>query len=142
MFHRSHRSFDEQSPARASTFMHAAVALLVSFTAIQTHAAPLTLDEALRLAQARSRQLPAQQASAAAAREMAIAAGQRPDPVLKAGINNLPVDGADRFSLSRDFMTMRSIGVMQEFTRASKLKARTARFEREAEFVEAPNSHS
>ena len=137
MFHRSHRSFDEQSPARASTVMHAAVALLVSFTAIQTHAAPLTLDEALRLAQARSRQLPAQQASAAAAREMAIAAGQRPDPVLKAGINNLPVDGADRFSLSRDFMTMRSIGVMQEFTRASKLKARTARFEREAEFVEA-----
>ena len=40
-------------------------------------AAPLTLAEALRLAQQRSRQLPAQDASAAAARQSAVAAGQR-----------------------------------------------------------------
>ena len=97
----------------------------------------LTIDRALRLAQDRSRQLVAQDAVASAAREMAVAAGQLPDPTLKAGINNLPVDGADRFSLTRDFMTMRSVGVMQEFTRADKRKARAARFDREADFADA-----
>lgn len=98
---------------------------------------PLTLDAALRLAQDRSRQLPAQESAAAAAREMALAAGQLPDPTLKAGINNLPINGADRFSLTRDFMTMRSVGVMQEFTRDEKRKARSARFDREADVAEA-----
>ena len=97
----------------------------------------LTLDEALRLALERSRQLPAQDAAANASRQMAVAAGQRPDPILKAGINNLPVDGPDRFSIGRDFMTMRSVGVMQELTRGSKLEARSALFEREAEVAEA-----
>ena len=97
----------------------------------------LTLDQALRIAQDRSRQLPAQDAAAAAAREMAVAASQRPDPTLKVGINNLPVDGPDRWSLTRDFMTMRSVGLMQEITRSDKLKARSARFDREAEAAEA-----
>lgn len=97
----------------------------------------LTLEQALQLAQERSRQLVAQDRAASGAREMAIAAGQLPDPTLKAGINNLPIDGADRFSLTRDFMTMRSISVMQEFTRDEKRKARSARFDREAEAAEA-----
>jgi outer membrane protein TolC len=107
----------------------------LAFAALQAHAAPLTLDDALRLAQRRSQQLPAQDAAAAAAREMAVAAGQRPDPVLKAGVNNLPVDGPDRYSLTRDFMTMRSLGVMQEFTRNGKLRARSARYEHEAQLA-------
>ena len=120
-----------------ATLNRAAVAVLLGLGALQAHAAPLTLDDALRLAQERSRQLPAQEASAAAARHMAAAAGQRPDPTLKAGINNLPVNGPDRFSLTNDFMTMRSVGVMQEFTRQSKLEARATRFERQAEVAEA-----
>ena len=135
-FH-SHRPPLGQARSFAVTFRRAAFAALIGIAVLPAQAAPLTLDESLRLAQARSRQLPAQTASATAAREMAVAAGQRPDPTLKAGLNNLPVDGPDRFSLTRDFMTMRSIGVMQEFTREGKLKARTARFEREAEVAEA-----
>ena len=97
----------------------------------------LTLDSALRLAEERSRQLVAQNAAASAARAMAVAAGQLPDPVLKAGISNLPVNGSDRFSLTRDFMTMRSIGVMQELTRSDKRQARAARFDREVDVAEA-----
>ncbi len=93
----------------------------------------LTLEQALQLAQERSRQLVAQDAAASASREMARASGQLPDPVLKAALTNLPINGADRFSLTRDFMTMRSLGVMQEFTREGKLLARTARFTREAD---------
>jgi len=68
---------------------------------------------------------------------MAVAAAQLPDPTLTAGINNLPINGADKFSLTRDFMTMRSVGVMQEFTRDDKRQARAARFEREAEVAQA-----
>lgn len=112
-------------------------AMLLGLIALTAQSAPLTLDGALRLAQERSRQLPAQDAAAAAAREMAVAAGQRPDPTLKAGISNLPINGEDRFSVTRDFMTMRSVGVTQELTRASKLKARSARYERDAEVAEA-----
>jgi len=111
--------------------------MLLGLIALPAQSAPLTLEEALRLAQERSRQLPAQDAAAVAAREMAVAAGQRPDPTLKAGISNLPVNGEDRFSLTRDFMTMRSVGVMQELTRDSKLRARSARYERDAEVAEA-----
>ena len=97
----------------------------------------LSLEDALRIAAARSRQLVAQDALASAAREQSVAAGQLPDPVLKFGINNLPVNGADRFNLTRDFMTMRSVGVVQEITRADKRVARSARFEREAEVAAA-----
>jgi outer membrane protein TolC len=115
-----------------------AIALAIGVTALGAHAGDvLTFDQALRLAQDRSRQLVAQDASATSAREMAVAAAQLPDPMLKAGINNLPIDGPDRFSLDRDFMTMRSIGVAQEFTREDKRKARTVRFEREAEAAQA-----
>lgn len=114
-----------------------APAVALALGALEVTAAPLTLDDALHLAEVRSRQLSAQQAAASAAREMGVAAGQRPDPTLKAGVTNLPIDGADRLSLTRDFMTMRSVGLMQEFTRNEKLKARSARFEREAELAEA-----
>jgi len=95
--------------------------------------APLTLAEAQRRAVERSRQIPAQNSAAIASREMAAAARQLPDPVLKLGIDNLPVNGPDQFSLTNDFMTMRRIGVMQEFTRSEKRQLRAQRFEREAE---------
>ena len=98
---------------------------------------PLTLDEALRLAQERSRQLPAQEAAAKSAREMAVAAGQRPDPILTAGVNDFPISRPNAFSLTRDAFTMRQIGVTQELTRGSKLQARAARLEREAEVAAA-----
>lgn len=117
------------------------LALLISAASLGAQAQPtLSLEQALSLAQDRSRQLSAQEFAAAAAREMSAAAGQLPDPTLKAGVNNLPVDGADRFSLTRDFMTMRSIAVMQELTRDDKRKARSARFDREAELAEADRS--
>ena len=115
-----------------------ALLLCAAALGLTAHAQPpLTLDQALRLAQERSRQLPAQDAAAAAAREMAAAAGQRPDPTLKTGLNNLPINGLDRFSLTRDFMTMLSVGVTQELTRQDKLKARSARFDREADVAQA-----
>lgn len=114
------------------------IALGLALLALDAGAQPaLTLDQALRAAQDRSRQLVAQDAAVTAAREMAVSAGQLPDPTLKLGINDVPVNGPDQFSLTRDSFTMGSIGLMQEFTRADKRRARSARYEREAEAAEA-----
>lgn len=98
-------------------------------------AAPLTLTlgQAQQRAIERSRQLAAQAHLVAAANDMAVAAAQLPDPVLKAGIDNLPVGGPDRFRIGADFMTMRRIGIMQELTSSEKLRWRALRFERQAD---------
>jgi outer membrane protein TolC len=94
---------------------------------------PLTLAQARHLAIERSRQLVAQDYAVAASREMAVAARQLPDPVLKLGVDNLPINRAERFSLTRDFMTMRRVGVVQELTLADKRRLRASQFEGEAE---------
>lgn len=99
--------------------------------------APTTVRDAVIAATARALSPAASAAAADAARERAIAAAQRPDPVLRLSLDNLPVDGADRFSTTRDFMTMRSVGVMQTLTGADKRSARAERFEREAEVAQA-----
>lgn len=98
---------------------------------------PLSLQQAQQIAAKRSAQLLAQDAAARGARDMAVAAGQLPDPVLKLGIDNLPANGPDRLSLSRDFMTMRRIGLMQELPREAKRKLKSERFERDVERAQA-----
>lgn len=114
-----------------------AAALLAHAAGSLQAAEPLSLREAQQLAAARSGQLSAQDAATRAAREMAVSAGQLPDPVLKLGVDNLPVSGPERLSLGRDFMTMRRIGLMQELPRAEKRQLKTERFEREAERAQA-----
>src|SRR4051812_3174256 len=94
---------------------------------------PLSIQEAQRRAVERSHRISAQNASVAASREMAVAAGQLPDPVLRLGLENVPVTGPDQFSLNRDSMTERRVGLMQEFTRSDKPELRAQRFEKEAE---------
>jgi outer membrane protein TolC len=132
--------FTARDLARLAIFRCSGKAFLTTFVCALTFSAtvlaaeaPLTLAEAQRRAVERSRQLSAHDYAAAASRDMAVAAGQLPDPVLQLGVDNLPVNGPDRFSLTSDFMTMRRIGVMQELTRADKRQLRADRFEREAE---------
>jgi outer membrane protein TolC len=102
----------------------------------------LSLERAVAAATGRSQLVIAADAQALAARETATAAGQLPDPVLKLGLNNLPIDGPDRYSVTRDFMTMRSVGVMQELTRADKRRARVRRAEREVELAQVARQAS
>lgn len=98
---------------------------------------PLSLEAALRLAEQRSYALLAQDAAASAARDQAVAARQLPDPTLRLSINNLPIEGANRFNVASEPMTLRSVGVAQTFTREDKRLARSARYGREAEAAEA-----
>jgi outer membrane protein TolC len=81
---------------------------------------PLSLAEALAIAVRDSSLLAAQRSAVTAAQETAGSARELPDPKLKLGLDNVPVEGADKYSLTRDFMTMRRIGVAQEFPRAEK----------------------
>lgn len=84
----------------------------------------LSLDDALRLASERSSQLSAQRYAIDAFQQTTVSARQLPDPKAVFGVENLPVTGSDSLSLTRDFMTMRKIGVMQDFPRAEKRELR------------------
>lgn len=104
------------------------LALALAALALAAHGAPpaLSLEQAQQQALARSRALPALDASVSAAHDLATAAGRLPEPVLKAGVDNLPVSGAERWRIGGEPMTMRHIGVMQEFTRGDKRRLRAA----------------
>jgi len=118
--------------AAASTILPALAVAPSFLLAVPARAEPLTLESAQRRAIERSQLVRAQDASALASGEMAVAARQLPDPVVRIGIDNLPVEGGDAFSLTRDFMTMRRIGITQEFTRGDKRELRGERYQREA----------
>ncbi|MFZ3173464.1 MAG: hypothetical protein WA146_01095, partial [Thiobacillus sp.] len=68
-------------------------------------AAPLGFDDALTRALAETPALSASASRIDAARQNAIPAGALPDPQLTLGLANVPVEGADRFSLDSDPMT-------------------------------------
>jgi outer membrane protein TolC len=88
--------------------------------------APLSLEQALALAVERSEAARSARAGVLGASEAARAAAQLPDPALRAGIDNLPITGADRFSTTREAMTMKRIGIAQEWVSADKRAARQA----------------
>lgn len=116
------------APASAALwrFMACCVALPVLLAGLSAKAAaePLSFNEALAIALRTTPTLKASAAQEDAARESAIPAGELPDPKLVLGIDNLPVTGDDSFNVSRDFMTMRRIGIMQEFPNQDKRAAR------------------
>src|SRR5437867_9838698 len=88
---------------------------------------PLPFAEALKIGEKISPRLAAQGAALAAATELVPRASELPDPKLRIGVDNLPVNGADRFRYDADFMTMRKIGLMQDFPNAEKRKLRGER---------------
>lgn len=53
-------------------------------------------------------------------------AAELPDPVLSVGVENLPVNGSDRFSTTREGMTMKRIAIGQEWISGEKRSARRA----------------
>ncbi len=87
----------------------------------------LSLDAAVEQALSRAPQIGAQMANVDAARALGVSAGRLPDPELVVGLDNLPVTGPDAYSVTRDFMTMRKVGVMQAFPRAQKRRLQNQR---------------
>ena len=85
---------------------------LVLFPASGVATQPLTLDEAETLALTKDVTAARFQALAAARSEQAVADGQLPDPKLKLGAVNLPIDSFDR---TQEPMTQMQVGVQQSF---------------------------
>lgn len=97
----------------------------------------LSFAEALRIGEQISARLEAQGAALAAADALVPRAGELPDPKLQFGIENLPADGADRYRIGADFMTMRRIGLVQEFPNGEKRRLRGERAARERDLEAA-----
>ncbi|MHB1084371.1 MAG: TolC family protein [Thiobacillus sp.] len=111
---------------RSSRFSLCCTATLLGLTGLvgTAFAEPLSFDAALALAVRETPVLRAEAAQTDAARHAAIPAGELPDPKLTLGLDNVPIEGANRFSLSSEPMTMQRIGVMQEFPNTDKRGAR------------------
>jgi len=108
------------------SWLFVAVVLLTGTAGAQ----PLSLEDALRAADAHSPRLVAQRHAVTAAEHQSARAGELPDPRLRLGIENLPITGPDRYRYGADSMTAGVIGVAQEFPNAAKREARALRAER------------
>lgn len=89
-------------------------------------AAPLTLEHAIDRAVHRSESTRAARAGVASATQAAQAAGQLPDPMLGVSLENLPVTGPDRLSMTAESMTMKRVALSQEWVSSEKRALRTA----------------
>jgi cobalt-zinc-cadmium efflux system outer membrane protein len=95
------------------------IALLWPWVAVADERA-LSLEDAVDQALQENPQVAASAAMLNAAQEVAPSAGHLPDPELVTGVDNLPVSTAERYSFTRDFMTMRKVGVLQSFPNGDK----------------------
>ena len=89
-------------------------------TAFAQQRVPLTIAEAEDLAVAAEPGLDALLARADAMQERAVAAGQLPDPMLRVGLANFPIESG---GFSTEGMTQAQLGVRQAFPRAREFNA-------------------
>ncbi|NBC98981.1 TolC family protein [Atlantibacter hermannii] len=94
--------------------------VLLVLTSAAAQAAALSLEQTLDLAERYSAQLSANRNQVRAFGSMADSARQLPDPELKFGIENLPVQGSNAHRFTREGMTMQRVGVMQKYVSADK----------------------
>ncbi|HDZ58184.1 MAG TPA: TolC family protein [Pseudomonas xinjiangensis] len=101
-----------------------AAVLAAGLLAVPGMSAALTLEEAIRLAEREAPSLAARTANLQAAQSSVTPAGELPDPKLRLGVQNLPIEGDSRLRLGAERMTMQKIGVMQEVPNRAKRRAR------------------
>jgi outer membrane protein TolC len=97
--------------------------LFLSWVPVLAWPDPLSLDAALALAENHSPDAAGTVHDVAATRALARSAGRLPDPQLIIAIENLPVSGAERWSLTREAMTMRKVGLMQALPNGAQRRA-------------------
>ena len=95
---------------------------------------PLSLGEAQRIAVERDAGRQALESDSAAMRDMAVSAGELPDPEARVGAVNVPVDS---FALDAEDMTMLEVGLMQRFPAGRTRALSRARLESDALGVDA-----
>lgn len=92
--------------------------LLCLFVTLPASAA--TLDQAIRAAESYSAELSANSHQVDALDNMADSATQLPDPKLKFGLDNVPVQGNNAHRFTREGMTMQKIGIQQQYISSTK----------------------
>ena len=103
-------------------------ALLWTSSSIADQRAPLTIAEAEDLALANEPGQAALLAQAEAMQEQAVAAGQLPDPTMRLGLANYPIESG---GFSTEGMTQAQLGFRQAFPRARSFE--TQRFDAQAD---------
>ena len=93
----------------------------------------LTLQDAESLAIASDPAIRKKQASRIALREMAVAAAQLPDPLIKGGVMGLPTDS---FNLGQEAMTQVQLGVVQKFPRGQTRSLRSEQIRERSQAIE------
>ncbi len=83
-------------------------------------AAEYSLQQTLSAAEHYSAELSANRNQSDALNAMADSARELPDPKLKFGIENVPVQGSNRNRFTREGMTMQRIGIMQDYVSGEK----------------------
>ena len=99
------------------------LSLAAALLASSAHAAPLTYEAALKLADQFAPALQAKAKDVDAARAAAVAAGRLPDPKLRLGLENFPISGPPAGRFGTDSMTMATVGVMQDVPNGAKRRA-------------------
>ena len=87
------------------------------------HAAPLTYDAALLLADQTAPSLQARAADVRAARSSAVAAGRLPDPKVAVGVEGFPISGPNALHPERDDFTDLRVGVMQDVPNGARRRS-------------------
>ena len=111
--------------------------VLLGFLSPAVQAQSWTLAQTLTEAQRYSAELSASRNEAQALDMMADSATQLPDPKLKFGIENVPVQGSNDQRFTREGMTMQRIGIMQSYVSAEKRERKSQTLQAQARGVEA-----
>ncbi|SEK65848.1 Outer membrane protein TolC [Kosakonia sacchari] len=114
--------------------------VLLGLMCSAVQAEPLTLTQSLAAAERYSAELSANRNEAQALDAMADSARQLPDPKLKFGIENVPVQGNNDRRLTREGMTMQRIGIMQQYVSAEKRDRKAETLLAEAQSVSAKSA--
>ncbi|HKM95632.1 MAG TPA: TolC family protein [Buttiauxella sp.] len=93
---------------------------LLAMSVFTANAAEFSLQQTLTAAERYSAELSANRNQSNALNAMADSARQLPDPKLKFGIENVPVQGGNSHRLTREGMTMQRIGIMQDYISEEK----------------------
>lgn len=111
--------------------------VMFGFLCSAVQAESWTLTQTLTVAQRYSAELSASRNEAQALDAMADSATQLPDPKLKFGIENVPVQGGNDQRFTREGMTMQRIGIMQSYVSAEKRERKSRTLQAQARGVVA-----
>jgi outer membrane protein TolC len=94
--------------------------VLFAVSVSAAHATEFSLQQTLAAAEHYSAELSANRNQSNALNAMADSARELPDPKLKFGIENVPVQGGNSHRFTREGMTMQRIGIMQDYVSEEK----------------------